>query len=339
MRIEKQVLDNITRCYATNALKIDGKLNLFFASEDPNSPCIRYFGEKFEKKEVVWNDRGGCMSILPINSNSNEVVAVNEFYLKVTPSAAKLIRGKYDGDWKFVDIYNHQYIHRFSIMEKNGINYITLATIAEEKENKEDWKTAGKIYGGILPKNFDEKIEMQVLVEGCFRNHGCYIREQETYYSSDQGVYKIMPPQNIDGKWCVEHILDGKISDLCMVDIDNDGKEEIMTIEPFHGNEIKIYKLKNGSYQEVYKYPNEIDFAHCLLGTTVCGKNTFIAGVRRKDAELFMVQYENGKFVETIIEKGVGPANIQIVHMEDCDMLLSANHSQNEAAIYRIYKD
>ena len=107
-----------------------------------------------------------------------------------------------------------------------------------------------------------------------------------------------------------------------------------MTIEPFHGTEIHIYKKLEGSYQRVYTYENEIDFAHTLVGGTLRGVPTFLAGVRRRDAELFYVQYKDGAFVTKEIDRGVGPANLCLVKEEARDLIVAANHTANEAAVY-----
>jgi hypothetical protein len=109
-----------------------------------------------------------------------------------------------------------------------------------------------------------------------------------------------------------------------------------MTIEPFHGNVIKIYKKINGIYKDVYSYPYVIDFAHTLVGTQIRGINSFVGGVRREASDLFMVQFLKGKFETTIIDKGVGPANLNVFHLKDCDLIHSSNHTQNEAAVYVI---
>lgn len=77
-----------------------------------------------------------------------------------------------------------------------------------------------------------------------------------------------------------------------------------MTIEPFHGNSIQIYKKEENGYKKVWTYDNTIDFAHTLVGTTLCGKPSFVAGVRREEAELFYVQYVDGAYKATVIEKG-----------------------------------
>lgn len=341
MNIEKIHLDDIKRCYCASHIDIDDVTYAFFASEDPKSPCNAYSGNNFEKKEKVWDDRGGCMSIIPIPNKKGEFLAVNEFYLKVSPSLSKLVWGKrVNNEWIVSDVLSLPYLHRFDIYNVNGKNYVICATIAEAKENKEDWSKPGQIYVGELPDNPTEGIKLEKIVDGCFRNHG-YSRSVENgkvygYFGSDQGVIKVTPPY--DGEWKTEKVLEGTISEVALVDIDNDGVKELMTIEPFHGNVMKIYKQKDGKYEAVYTYPYEIDFAHSLVGTTICGVNTFVGGVRRVNAELFMIQYINNEYQLTIIENGVGPANVDVIHGDNCEYILSANHTLNEAAIYKVSK-
>ena len=101
-----------------------------------------------------------------------------------------------------------------------------------------------------------------------------------------------------------------------------------------HGDTIQIYKKIDGKYTKVWKYDNEIDFAHALVGTKLAGQNAFVCGVRRKDCELFAVTYEDGEYKVTMIEKGVGPANLCVVNEKDRDIIVAANHTANEAAVY-----
>ena len=101
-----------------------------------------------------------------------------------------------------------------------------------------------------------------------------------------------------------------------------------------HGDTIQIYKKINGKYTKVWKYDNEIDFAHALVGTKLAGQNAFVCGIRRKDCELFAVTYEDGEYKVTMIEKGVGPANLCVVNEKDRDIIVAANHTANEAAVY-----
>ncbi|MEG0165620.1 hypothetical protein [Anaerorhabdus sp.] len=340
MKFKKIHCDDITRCYCASHIMIDGELVALFASEDPTSVCHAYSGKNFEHKEVVWDNAGGCMSIIPIPGKVNEFLAVQEFYLKVNPSLAKIVWGKYEKEsgWVIKDVLHLPYIHRFDIYHKNGVNYFIGATIAEDKKDKEDWSKPGQIYVGIIPDNPTDGIELTRIVDNCYKNHG-YSRGEFNgsicgYFASEQGVLRVTPPSELGGQWTTEKIMDGHISEIAFVDINNDGIDEMMTIEPFHGNSIKIYKLVNGKYECDFEYPTAIDFAHTLVGAKFCGKNSFLAGVRRVNAELFVVQYINDEYEITIVENGVGPANIQVVNRENDDIIIAANHTKNEAAIY-----
>lgn len=344
MKIEKKHLSELKRCYCASNIHFNEENHIVFASEDPNVGCYMFSGEVFEKKETLWNEAGGCMSIIPIPQREKEFLAVQEFYLKVSPSQSKIVWGKLTEDGCVVkDVLSIPYLHRFDIYRKNGVNYFIGATIATSKENKEDWSVPGKIYVGVLPENLEEGIQVEILVDGLFKNHGYWRNTTDGvdtgYFGSDQGILKVTPPASVDNRWTYETILEGEIGEIALVDIDQDGKQEIMTIEPFHGNTIKIYKENQGHYECVYEYENEIDFAHTLVGGTLRGVPTFLAGVRRKEAELFYVQYKDNQFQTTVIEKGVGPANLALINEKDRDIIVAANHTKNEAAIYIVREE
>ena len=92
-------------------------------------------------------------------------------------------------------------------------------------------------------------------------------------------------------------------------------------------------------HKKVWKYENKIEFAHVLVGTTLAGKDVFVCGVRRKECELFVVTYENGKYKVTMVDKGVGPANLFVVPEQNRDFIVSANHIAAKASIYFVTED
>ncbi|MCH4285531.1 MULTISPECIES: hypothetical protein [Bacillota] len=344
MKIEKIHLDDVKRCYCASNINMNNENHILFASEDPDVICEMFSGKNFDKKEVVWTKPGGCMSIIPIPGKEGEFLAVQEFYLKVSPSLAKIVWGKYDAEkgWIVKDVLSMPYIHRFDIYHADGVNYFIGATIATTKQDKNDWSVPGRIYTGILPEDPSQGIELSILADGLYRNHGYWHAKEDGkdvgYFGSDQGILRVTPPYEKGGEWTKEFIMEGQIGEIATIDIDNDGEDEIMTIEAFHGDTIKIYKKIDGAYKEVYKYDNKIDFAHTLVGAKLAGVNTFLAGVRREEAEIFYVQYVDGKFVTTVIEKGAGPANLCVVNEDDRDLIVAANHTKNEAAVYVVTK-
>ena len=340
MKFEKTRLDEITRCYCASHMFIDDKPYIFFASEDPNSPCNVYTGQDFMIKENLWMDRGGCMSIIPFEDRKGEFLAVNEFYLKVSPSHAKLVWGKYqNGMWTVKDVFNLAYLHRFDIYHFNGKDYLMCTTIARDKANKEDWSRPGQVYVGEIPADLENNnIVLRQIADNLYHNHGYTqgIHDGHVcgYFASDEGVFRLDPPINQDD-WTFTKIKDGRVSEIAFGDLDNDGVEEMITIEPFHGNGIKIYKLENNEYKEVYSYPNEMDFGHALVFDTIGDTKCFIAGIRRVNAELVIFTYKDGKYEFEIIDTEGGPANLDVVHAYGNDYILAANHTKNEAAIYK----
>ena len=194
-----------------------------YASEDPDVVCEMFLGKSFERKETIWKKAGGCMSIIPIPNREGEFLAVQEFYLKVSPSLSKIVWGKYtEGGFVIKDVLQLPYIHRFDIYRKNGVNYFIGATIASAKQNKEDWSVPGRIYVGVLPEDLNEGIQVEVLMDGLYRNHGYYRDAKHTcgYFGSDQGIVKVTPPAHIDGQWQVEYVLSGTIGEIAVLDID-----------------------------------------------------------------------------------------------------------------------
>lgn len=344
MKIRRMILDEIERCYSTGAIYVDGQLKLIFASEAIDGPCYSYSGENFEKKEVVWDKGGGTMSIIPIPGTNGEFLASQGFFPGFNAKESKIVHGKYvDGKWEIKDFMYLPYVHRFDILQAGGQNYFVGATLCTSKKDRNDWSDPGKIFVGKLPKDLSEAVELEIIQEGLTRNHGYYRGNwkglESGFITADEGVFVVTPPQKEGDNWTVENIIKRPISDIALCDIDRDGLEELATIEPFHGTEYRINKEIDGEYQVVYEYPNETEFVHVVWGGKIRGKRTFIGGARRKNAELFMVQFVDGKYETIIIDEGRGPANIYVINEEDRDIIMAANNTLHEACLYIVEDD
>lgn len=341
MNIKKYVLDDMDRCYCNAHMKIDGEDFFIFASEANPGVCIAYHGNDFSKKEVIWDNVGGTMSIIPFEDRQGEFLAITEMYLKESPSRATVLWAKRtNGNWTIKPVMYLPYLHRIDIYNVNGKNYFVGATIARFKLNKEDWNQPGQIYVGEIPNDLNnENIKLKLLVDNRYINHG-YCRDYENnipcgYFGSEEGLIKVLPPHD-NNDWSYEEVLKGRIGEISLLDINDDGRKELITIEPFHGNKIAIYQNINNEYSQVYQYSNSIDFAHALCSGTINNIKTFIIGIRKADEELAMIQYQNDKYIETIIDKEVGPANCSLVNIDNKTYILSSNHTSKKACIYEI---
>ncbi|KFX56711.1 hypothetical protein FDC50_01350 [Clostridium botulinum] len=341
MKFEKKSLTELHRCYATGSTIVNGERHILLATEGEGA-CYSYIGDDF-KQSTVWDGPGGTMSMIPIPGKNGDFLAVQNFFPTFQSEKATIVwaRPTENDSWDVKKILDLPYVHRFDILSANGVNYFLGSVLCNSKQFKDDWSDPGKIYVGVLPEDLSKPIELRVIKEGLTKNHG-YCRttwdgKMAGIVTSEEGAFVVTPPQNEGEEWRVEQIMNRPISDIAVVDIDEDGEDELITIEDFHGSNFLINKKIDGEYKEIYKYPKEMDFGHVVWGGKLRGIPSIIGGYRRVEKELFVIQCEdkeNLKFKTQVIEAGVGPSNVAVVHEKNRDIIISANRELGEAALY-----
>ena len=159
--------------------------------------------------------------------------------------------------------------------------------------------------------------------------------------SGMEGVFMLTVPKGSGEQWSNQCLMKREVSDIYVSDMDIDGKEELITIEPFHGNKLVIYKLSEDE-QWYPVFERRINFGHVVWAGKILGKPCVIFGCRGGDKELGLL-FPKGKdlqdFDYELIDQGVGPASVSIVHKQDYDQILSANHGADEVALYEIVRN
>ena len=126
-----------------------------------------------------------------------------------------------------------------------------MATVATLKNDVDDWSVPGRIYVAKLPEDPSTGVELEVLCDGLYRNHGFWqTKENEkdaAFIGNDQGILQISAPEKRNGQWKVEPILPGPIEEVATIGMDGDVQGEIITIEEFHENTIQIYKKEENA--------------------------------------------------------------------------------------------
>ena len=342
MKIEKEIIDRLDHCYACANIVINGKNHYLAASEERNACHI--IEEETGRVASVWDDTGGTMSIVPLPGRNGEFLASQRFYPGFQAEEAAVVWARLnDQGWQVKTLFNLPYIHRFDVLASdNGKKYFIGCTLCETKKSAEDWSSGGHVMAGELPENLEEPFELKSILSGLVHNHGYYRTKADgldaCIVTCDSGAYRVMPPGRSGDGWSVRQILPWAISDLAMIDMDGDGKDEIVTIEPFHGNSFHIYKEAGNSYEKVYEYPGRMAFGHVVWGGMLAGVPTVLGGFRGLSKSLFHIQYIDGVYRTTTIDEGVGPCNIFVVRHETKDMVIAANGAVNEIARYTFSK-
>lgn len=342
MKIEKRFLTEMNRCYSANSITVNGQTRILLATEG-EGPCMAWTGPEYTESHAVWNGPGGTMSMVPIPGTNGEFLAVQKFFKMFQWEEAKVVRvcPMPDGGYQVSDVLALPYIHRFDLLTVGNRHYFIGCTLATTKESKDDWSSPGKIWVGELPA--DGPISVTVLKDGLTKNHG-YSRLSQNgamtgLVTCEEGAFQVAPPVRPGANWTVTQLMDWPISDISAIDIDGDGELEYATIEPFHGSWFRIYKKLPGNqgYQKVFEHPEVSEFYHVVVGTTLAGTPVFIGGCRRGKQQLFYVRAAQTAPLEleaVVIEEGVGPSNVYVLHEAKRDIIVAANREKAEAALY-----
>ena len=340
MKIEKHFLTEFNRCYSANSIVVDGQPRILLATEG-EGPCLAWTGADYASSHTVWEGPGGTMSIVPIPGTNGEFLAVQKFFKMFQWEEAKVVhvRPTAAGGYEVSDVLQLPYIHRFDLLSVGGRHYFIGCTLATTKESKEDWSNPGKIWVGEYTGV--GALEIRVLKDGITKNHG-YSRLTQNgvmrgLVTGEEGAFEVTPPQRAGDEWTVKQIMDWPISDISAIDIDGDGELEFATIEPFHGTFFRIYKKIDGAFKKIYEHPETTEFYHVVVGAQLAGVPVFIGGCRRGKQQLFYVRASrtDPKTLETVlIEDGVGPSNVYVLHEKNRDIIVAANRETDQAALY-----
>jgi len=340
MNIQKQFLTSMNRCYSANHIVVDGQTRILVATEG-EGPCLAWTGPEFDQCHEVWAGPGGTMSIVPIPGTNGEFLAVQKFFKMFQWEEAKVVHVKplADDRYAVTDILHLPYIHRFDLLPVADRLYFIGGTLATTKQAKEDWSDPGKLWVGEYTG--PGPLQVTALKSGMTQHHGYSRLEQAGRVSSlvtcREGAFEVTPPQQPGADWQVQPLMDWPISDIAAIDIDGDGELEYATIEDFHGPHFRVYKRVAGQWQRVYEHPEVSEFYHVVYATTLAGKPVFVGGCRRGQQQLFYVHAVQASplvLQAHVIEEGVGPSNVHVMHEAGRDIIVSANREKAEAALY-----
>lgn len=342
MNIEKFFIANLNEVYAVTLIKIKGK-NHFLAATEGKGRCLLFSPPVWEESKV-WDGPGGTVSIVPIKDRSGEFLAIQNFLPIFQSENAGIVFAKLNTktiSWSIKRVINLPFVHRIEIIKISKVPYVVASTLCGGKDFQDDWSKPGKVYIGPIPEDRGKTWFLESVLEGISKNHGMSLATVENHQviliTGTEGVFLIRVPETLGKRWMVERLMDHEVSDVYMYDIDKDGKKEMITIEPFHGNELAIYKFLKKRWEKIFS--TSIKFGHVVWSGEILGKSSIILGNRGGEKDLILFQLDTSSRITMkakTIDTGIGPTQISVVNNNQGVSIFSANHSIGEVALYRI---
>lgn len=344
MKIQKKVIGNLEKCYSLAVLNYRGREHFLVAAEKVNQ--CRMYDLEGNLEEVIWDEPGGVMSMVPIADTNGMFLAVQRFYSPNDSADALivLVVPKENGNWKVYTAAKLPFVHRFDILTAGRRRYLIACTIKSGHAYKEDWSLPGKVYAAELPDDLGgiiagNELNLQPVKMNLGHNHGYFrVRKDggdEALVACDEGVFRFVPPVHAGGRWTVQQVLDIAASDVAAVDLDGCGEEELLIFSPFHGDTVALYKKTAAGYQKEYEYPEKLEFLHAICVGEMKGKPAVFFGNRRDGRNLLAISaVQEGGYEVCTVDSDCGPANVLYYHRDDKELLLAANRETDEVAFY-----
>jgi len=348
MKYSKHVIAEMELAYAIGMFDGDDAKS-FLIGVEKKGPITR-FDLDGNKIENVCDGPGGRMTICQVPGRGDQVLATTEFY---SPNcggddARISVYTRANGEWSETTLCDIPYIHRFGVLfGADGTQYLIACSIKSSCEYKNDWRDPGAVYGAELSGDLarfsaENQLKLTTLAAGQLKNHGFYAAPDRSFalVSTDEGVFKYVPPAQAGAEWTITKLISDPTSDMVPVDFDGDGKDELLTLSPFHGDTVRVYKEGENGWEVIWEDPEKREFMHAIWGGVLAGEKCAVIGHRKGNRDLLRISMKDGEFAYEVIDHDFGPANCWVFsHPDGNDRIIAANRETNQVALYTVTTD
>ena len=346
MHIEKKVLCGLDQPYSVSAFTYEGEPCCLAASEGVDGECLILTGQAVYK--LRGGLVGGCMNLVAVPECENTFITIQRFYPVFKSEAAQVVlvrAGKPNPDGtvscevhKLCDL---PFAHRIALIGEPGARMLVAGVLCRGKAFTDDWSQPGYVAAFPLNPQSATVGEMEMILPELHKNHGMAVGAQSGAYemlvSGEEGVFSVA---RTNGAWQASCILPEETSDVCMIDLDGDGEDEMLSIQGFHGNAFNAFKRdEKGDWARIYTHP--LAFGHVLwcgeIGRHVCA----LSGSRadRKELTLHVFFRAHGHIEQeesTVLDAPCAPTQVTVQPTPDGAMIYAACTQTGEIVRYAV---
>ena len=346
MKFQGYLLDDTFKSvYGLAVADINGDGQLDIIAGSTGEPIVAWYEAPHWKRHLVTDQGSGHITIAPydltgngtpdliIGSGFNRGVNAAGGYLQWLEAPAQ------DGqNWKSYRIADVPFIHRIALANLSGNTataapFLIVASIRGEDGKPGEWHSPGSVWCYKLSDTPRDTTSWQshLLDDALHINHGLSISDvdqdgrDDVLISCTEGLIWYEPPESpMTEKWGKWIISDHECSDTFAADIDGDGVNEILAIEPWHGNNLVWYKATGDLRTDPWDrhlIDDTLNRGHSLAAVDVDddGVLEIICGYNGEGTSLHLYRPENLAQnqwrKETIDEGGLGVGQMHVLDM------------------------
>lgn len=237
------------------------------------------------------------------------------------------------------------FAHRVAVLNHAGRDLLLVSTLCAAKTHKEDWTQPGGVHLAVAPADIGQPWPLRQIVSGLNKNHGMDFallgRERRPGFllSAMEGLFFMPLPADPDGPWPVEPVFAGENSDAIAFDWDGDGKPEVFSISPFHGNVLSVHRRAGDAWRRTLIH-DDLALGHIVWAGNLLGAPALLAGSRRGRRELRLYRPAADGGIDPayeLIDEGIGPTQIAVLPLgPERAVLYVAAHGIDEVRIYEL---
>lgn len=335
MEYKKRKILEIESVYTVNAFRNESGFYVGAGSE--TKPEAYLYDLSTNQASLIPHLPGGMMSFIPVPGKPDLFISIMELFPPfIGRDAGVFLHTRMDINWESGKALKLPFAHRCETIGYEGKHYLVVATVSRHKEDPGDWSQPGELHIMDLENCEYRKWKTTVINSSIYRNHGmCKTRingQEVICVSGAEGIFYL---EKETEDWRVNQLFFKEVSEMSFFDLDGDGQDELVTIEPFHGNTLNIYKKDGANW--VHRFGDELSFGHGLSTGRFKSEPTIVAGNRSGSLALesFVVKdLLRGKIERRVIEENTGSTQTQVFTFEGKDYILSSNQKKNEVVLY-----
>jgi hypothetical protein len=338
MRFDKTVIHRMSMPYAIGLLGSGPTASVVCATED-HGPAVVVAPPWREARTLVPGP-GGCMALVPDPERPGDLYAVMGCFVgyKFQGGGVYRISQGSTAEAAAERILDLPFAHRIGLVRRGAAQYLLAANLAEDKKDAADWSQPGAVYAAALRGSGSESpLTAEPILPGIHKNHGFLLADFEGRASllvgAAEGLFSV-DLQAPGKEWPSRRVLDREVSEMAVFDVDGDGMDELVTIEPFHGNTLRAYRKTAAGWSPFWD--GEISFGHCVLAGMFDGRRSVIVSSRTGDKSLLMFQFAEDPQSprRIVVDESPAASNMVVLPRAEGDLLFSANQAEGEIAVY-----